>query len=68
MFFDFCMADPAYGQDDDQRNRLRWDSFTADRPGGLTIATLRKFCRDQGVPGDVIFQIFNDAVRDFDNE
>lgn len=69
MFFDFCTTDPAYGNEyDDACNRNRWASFTSDREGGVTAGTLRKLCRDHGVPGDIIFQIFNDATRDFEND
>jgi len=67
MFFEFCATDPAYG-DADERNRMRWDSFTADREGGLKIGALKWLCANNGVPGAVRFTIFNDASRDFDHE
>ncbi|MCK1283446.1 PriCT-2 domain-containing protein [Bradyrhizobium sp. 44] len=68
LFFDFCVSDAVYCNDyDDACNQNRWESFTAGRADGLTAGTLRKLCRDNGVPGDVIFRIFNDASRDFEN-
>jgi hypothetical protein len=68
MFFEFCATDSAYG-DADERNRMRWDSFTADREGGLKIGALRWLCANNGVPGAVRFTIFNeveDVGDDFD--
>ena len=62
------MTDDNYGVDDDDRNRMRWDSFTAGKDGGLTIATLRKLCYDAQLPAGVRFTIFNDAAGNFDNE
>lgn len=68
LFFDFCLSDPTYCNDyDDALNQSRWESFDSDREGGLTAGTLRKLCRDNRVPGDVIFRIFNDAAKDFEN-
>ena len=68
LFFEFCMTDDNYGVEDDDRNRMRWDSFTAEKEGGLTIATLRKLCYEAQVPAPVRFTIFNNAARDFDND
>ncbi|RTE92934.1 DNA-primase RepB domain-containing protein [Bradyrhizobium sp. LVM 105] len=68
LFFDFCLSDPTYCNDyDDACNQARWESFDSNRANGLTAGTLRKLCRDHGVPGDVIFRIFNDASKDFEN-
>ncbi|KIZ47844.1 hypothetical protein OO17_02185 [Rhodopseudomonas palustris] len=68
LFFKFCMQDSAYDDDDDARNRMRWDSFHAERDGGLTIGTLKRLCTENRIPGAVRFALFNDALRDFDNE
>lgn len=65
LFFEFCMTDEAYGVEDDERNRLRWSSFTADKDGGLTIGTLRKLCYEARVPAAVRFKLFNTAKEDF---
>lgn len=68
LFFEFCMSDSNYANDgDDALNRSRWNSFTADKEGGKTVGTLKKICRSNGIPGDVMFAAFNDAVRDFEN-
>ena len=67
MFFDFCMTDDTYDEADDARNRIRWDSFAADKESGITIATLRKLCYEAQLPAEARFTIFNDASRDFDD-
>jgi hypothetical protein len=68
LFFEFCLTDPAYASDiEDAMNRQRYESFTADREDGVTIGTLKKICRDKGVPGPIMFAAFNDAARDFEN-
>ncbi|WFU16434.1 DNA-primase RepB domain-containing protein [Bradyrhizobium sp. CB3481] len=67
LFFEYCMTDDSYDINDDANNRLRWDSFTADKPDGLTIATLRKLCYDARLPASVRFALFNNAQEDFPN-
>jgi hypothetical protein len=75
MFFEWCLTDSNYANDQaDVWNRLRWNSFTADKPGGVGIGTLHKLCRDvmnpetdePAIPGDVRFAIFNNAAKDFE--
>ncbi|MGM4924381.1 DNA-primase RepB domain-containing protein [Tardiphaga sp. 804_B3_N1_9] len=72
LFFEFCAQDPRYAnQADDMQNRMRWESFDARKPGGITIRTLERLCREHRLPGGVLFAVFNDAVavaRDFENE
>lgn len=68
QFFDFCMTDGSYDDDDDARNRLRWESFDASKEGGVGIGTLKRMCLEFKVPGLIVFQIFNTAKRDFDDE
>lgn len=68
LFFEFCMTDPTYGEADDARNRMRWDSFSHDKAGGLTIGTLRKLCYEARLPAAVRFGLFNNAVEDFSND
>lgn len=65
LFFAFCMTDSTYDDDDDARNRWRWDSFHAFRDGGLTIGTLKRLCTENKIPAAVRFALFNDATRDF---
>jgi hypothetical protein len=68
MFFNFCASDGAYDEADDALNRRRWESFEVGKEGGLGIGTLRRLCLEFGVPGNVMFEIFNDAREDFDDE
>jgi len=59
-FIGWSTRDPHYAGDGD-RIRERWESFTADKPGGVTLATLYGFVRDAGHP------IPRDAAADFDD-
>ena len=69
LFFDFCSTADGYGDEGtDALNRVRWESFDANRENGVGIGTLRHLCLKFRVPGLVIFQLFNTAKRDFDDE
>jgi hypothetical protein len=69
LFFDFCATGDGYGDiDTDARNRARWESFEASRDGGVGVGTLRYMCIKLGVPGGIVFRLFNNAAGDFDNE
>ncbi len=69
LFFDFCSTGAGYGDDEtDALNRLRWESFDPSHESGVGIGTLRRMCLEFRVPGLVVFQLFNTAARDFDNE
>jgi hypothetical protein len=69
LFFDFCSTADGYGDEgSDALNRVRWESFSADHEGGVGIGTLRYLCLKFRVPGLVMFQVFNTAKRDFDDD
>jgi hypothetical protein len=67
LFFDFCSTGAGYGETD-ALNRQRWESFDPSHESGVGIGTLRRMCLEFRVPGLVVFQLFNTAARDFDNE
>lgn len=69
LFFEFCSTAAGYGDNgSDALNRQRWESFDASRDNGVGIGTLRFMCLEFKVPGLVVFQLFNTAKRDFDDE
>lgn len=49
LFEDWCQLDPLSRYDDDVRKR--WDSFSADKKGGLTLGTLFNRCTAAGWTG-----------------
>ena len=63
-FLDWSARDPEYA-DARERNEMRWDSFHADAPNGVTCGTLYKFLveagRDDAIPR-------TPAEEDFDDE
>ncbi|KQT05870.1 hypothetical protein ASG57_10785 [Bradyrhizobium sp. Leaf396] len=69
FFLDWCQEDPNYaGQEHRDANELRWDSFTADKPGGRGAGTLRRRLLDNGISPENLNVIFGRATPDEDFE
>lgn len=67
FFLDFCQEDPNYSsQEHRDTNEFRWDSFTADKPGGRGAGTLRRHLLDNGISAENLRVIFDRATPDDD--
>ncbi|UUO27710.1 MULTISPECIES: AAA family ATPase [Bradyrhizobium] len=67
FFLDWCQEDPSYaGQEHRDTNEFRWDSFTADKPGGRGAGTLRRRLLDNGISAENLKVIFGRATPEDD--
>lgn len=59
-WLDWCASDPLYGNDSRESNALRWESFSAGEPGGVTYRTLLKAVSDAGRK-DIVARVMSEA-------